>query len=207
MYSPSFISISKSHFPHLGMFVLLVFLANEMSLTQCESSQTDSNSVYIIHLSCHGWIGLSMLKCPPELGLVNCTVFDSPFSLVLCLTFCWCYYTLNNFPLNHLLAIILCLLFWKDPVRQCAQRITTLIQLALADPHVFSIPPSLGTVFPKTAFYIMIICVLSLLSFWSPCPLKAGLGFSESCAFGNVTGPKVSGFSSPEGEGQQAAQN
>lgn len=53
IYNPTFVSFSKFHFLRLGMFILLAFLASEMTFS-CESSQTDSNSGCIFNSSCLG---------------------------------------------------------------------------------------------------------------------------------------------------------
>lgn len=54
MYNPTFVSFSKFHFLRLGMFILLVFLASEMTFSPCEPSQTDSNSGCLFNSSCLG---------------------------------------------------------------------------------------------------------------------------------------------------------
>lgn len=205
MRNLTFISFPKFHFLRRGMFILLVFLASEMALSPCESSQTDSSSGYIFNSSCLGWFGLSVLKCPPQVGLVNHTASESPFSPALCLTFCWCYYTLNK---SFLWNIILSLSHASEFEKMLSDSVhisrTTFTWLAFTDPHSLK-SPSLSTVLPSSEDCNLHYdyFVISLFSRWSLCLLKAGLRFSESCASGMLQDLRtLLGFSSHEGEDQ-----
>lgn len=98
IHNPIF--IAKSHFPPvLGCLFFQSFKPVGWLWLSTNASQTILNSVYMANLSCLCWFGLSVLKCPPQLGLV--TAFGSILFPVLCLTFYWFYNTLNSFPLKY----------------------------------------------------------------------------------------------------------
>lgn len=174
------------------MFILLVFLASEMTLSPCESSQTDSNSGYIFNSSCLSWFGQSVLKCLPQEGLWTALHWSVHFLLLYVWQFVDAITPLTNLSFEisscHypvLLSLKRCCLTVYIKVEQ-----TAFIQLAFADPHSLK-SPSLSTVLPSSEDWILhydhfLTQPLVSMSFKSRATL-----FWVLC-FWNVTRPKGS---------------